>query len=117
PMLTKRILGLLVLLIGGAIGYFIYNTTEGLGGAADSRFNFKLGLDLSGGTSLVYRADVGNIDESEVKDAMDSLRDVIERRINLFGVSETTVLVQDASFINDGENRIVIELPGVTDIN
>lgn len=116
-MLTKRILGLLVLLVGGAIGYFIYSTTAGLGGSAESKFDFKLGLDLSGGTSLVYRADVSNIDESEVSDAMDSLRDVIERRINLFGVSETTVLVQDANFINEGENRIVIELPGVTDIN
>ena len=116
-MLTKRILGLLVLLVGGAIGYFIYSTTAGLGGSVESKFDFKLGLDLSGGTSLVYRADISNIDESEVSDAMDSLRDVIERRINLFGVSETTVLVQDASFINEGENRIVIELPGVTDIN
>ncbi|MEZ4103582.1 MAG: protein translocase subunit SecD [Candidatus Paceibacterota bacterium] len=116
-MLKKRILGLLVLLVGAAIGYFIFNTTGGLSGAVDSKYEFKLGLDLSGGTSLVYRADISNIDESEVSDAMDSLRDVIERRINLFGVSETTVLVQDASFINDGENRIVIELPGVTDIN
>lgn len=105
------------MLVGGAIGYFIYSTTAGLGGSGENKFDFKLGLDLSGGTSLVYRADVSNIDESEVSDAMDSLRDVIERRINLFGVSETTVLVQDASFINDGENRIVIELPGVTDIN
>jgi len=116
-MLKKRILGLLVLLVGGAIGYFIFSTTAGLGGVEGSKYDFKLGLDLSGGTSLVYRADISNIDQSEVKDAMDSLRDVIERRINLFGVSETTVLVQDASFINDGENRIVIELPGVTDIN
>lgn len=116
-MLKKRILGLLVLLIGVAIGYFIYNTTEGLSGVAGNKYDFKLGLDLSGGTSLVYRADISNIDESEVRDAMDSLRDVIERRINLFGVSETTVLVQDASFVNDGENRIVIELPGVTDID
>lgn len=116
-MLKKRILGLLVLLVGGAIGYFIFSTTAGLGGIEGNKYDFKLGLDLSGGTSLVYRADVSNIDQSEVKDAMDSLRDVIERRINLFGVSETTVLVQDASFINDGENRIVIELPGVTDIN
>ncbi len=116
-MLKKRILGLLVLLIGVAVGYFIYNTTEGLSGVAGNKHDFKLGLDLSGGTSLVYRADISNIDESEVKDAMDSLRDVIERRINLFGVSETTVLVQDASFVNDGENRIVIELPGVTEID
>lgn len=117
PMIMKRIWALIVLIAGLAVGYFVYSTTNGLGGDINNKYGFKLGLDLSGGTSLVYRADVSNIDESEINDAMDSLRDVIERRINLFGVSETTVLVQDASFINEGENRIVIELPGVTDIN
>lgn len=105
------------MIAGAAIGYFIYSTTGGLGATTPNKYDFKLGLDLSGGTSLVYRADVSNIDASEIKDAMDSLRDVIERRINLFGVSETTVLVQEANFINDGEDRIVIELPGVTDID
>lgn len=116
-MFKKRILALFVLLIGAGIGYFIYNTTAGLSGREDSKYDFKLGLDLSGGTHLVYRADVTNIDASQVKDAMTSLRDVIERRINLFGVSETSVLVEEASFTNQGENRIIIDLPGVTDVN
>ncbi len=115
-MFKKRMLGLLVLLIGATIGYFIYNSTQGLGGSAESKYDFKLGLDLSGGTSLIYRADVTNIDQSEVKDAMESLRDVIERRVNLFGVSETSVTVQEASFTNESENRIIVDLPGVTDI-
>lgn len=116
-MFKKRILGLLVLLIGASIGYFIYNSTQGLGGSAESKYDFKLGLDLSGGTSLIYRADVTNIDQSELKDAMESLRDVIERRVNLFGVSETSVTVQEASFTNQSENRIIVDLPGVTDID
>jgi preprotein translocase subunit SecD len=116
-MIKKRILALLVLLIGGAVGYFVYSSTHGLGGSPDSKHDFKLGLDLSGGTHLIYRADVGSIDESQVKDSMNALRDVLERRINLFGVSETNVLVQDASFVNQGERRVLIDLPGITDVN
>lgn len=116
-MIKKRIIALVVLLIGAAIGYFVYNTTAGLGGSDNEKYAFKLGLDLSGGTHLVYRADITNIDESQVKDSMSSLRDVIERRINLFGVSETNVQVQEAGFASGGENRIIIDLPGVTDID
>ncbi len=116
-MLKKRILALVVLLIGGAIGYFIYATTVGLGGTPENKYNFKLGLDLSGGSHLVYRADVTNVDGSQVKDSMESLRDVIERRINLFGVSETSVTVQQANFTNESEDRVIIDLPGVTDID
>ncbi len=115
-MLKKRILGLLVLLVGGAIGYFIFSTTAGLGGTEGNKYDFKLGLDLSGGTSLVYRADVSNIDQSEVKDAMDSLHGVIERRSNLFGVSETAVYIEEAKFVNGQENRVIVDLPGVTDV-
>jgi preprotein translocase subunit SecD len=92
------LVALIVVLIGAAIGYFVYNTTAGLGGGENERYSFKLGLDLSGGTHLVYRADVSEIDESQVKDSMASLRDVIERRINLFGVAETNVQVQEAGF-------------------
>lgn len=69
--------------------------------------NYFLGLDLQGGVSLVYQADLSEV--SEKSEAMEALRDVIERRINLFGVSEPVVQIQ-------GENRLVIELPGVTDV-
>ncbi|MDP2864443.1 MAG: protein translocase subunit SecD, partial [bacterium] len=45
---------------------------------------FKLGLDLQGGTHLVYEADLSSIAESGKADSMEGLRDVIERRVNLF---------------------------------
>lgn len=125
-MLKTRILALLILFFGVAVGFFVVsseprlNTVEGdsvVKTSWMSRFPFKLGLDLSGGTHLVYRADVSAVDESEMKSSLDSLRDIIERRINLFGVSEPVVTVEHASFSGGGEERISIDLPGVTDIS
>src|SRR5690606_3229613 len=82
----------------------------------DSRYAFRLGLDLSGGSQLTYGADVSQVSPGGVKDAMASLRDVIERRINLFGVAESTVQVEQGSFATEGQERLLIELPGITDI-
>ncbi|MFH1366743.1 MAG: protein translocase subunit SecD [Patescibacteria group bacterium] len=71
-----------------------------------------LGLDLSGGTSLVYQADTSNIPEGDKASALEGVRDVIERRVNTFGVSEPVIQTNKS-----GENwRVVVELPGVTDI-
>jgi len=75
--------------------------------------NFKLGLDLQGGSHLVYEADVSQVELKGRKDSMQGLRDVIERRVNMFGVTEAVVSTQQA-----GESeRLVVELPGVKDIN
>ncbi len=74
-------------------------------------FNLILGLDLAGGSHLVFEADTSNIDPDDVGNALDSLRDVIERRVNLFGVSEP--VVQTSSF--NGKDRIIVELPGIKD--
>lgn len=112
-MIKKRLLALFVILIGAAVAYFVYST-QVLN--PDSKYAFKQGLDLSGGTELIYRADVSGVPDGETKDAMASLRDVIERRINLFGVAETTVQVEDGNFANKGEERLRIGLPGITDI-
>lgn len=68
---------------------------------------FKLGLDLQGGTHLVYQADLKEIEDKEKDQAMEGLRDVIERRVNFFGVREPQVQVE-------GE-RLVVELAGVID--
>jgi preprotein translocase subunit SecD len=126
-MVKKRITALLVLIIGVVIGLFVsYSQLETKAPPADAEkatdvarvvpFKpFKLGLDLSGGTHLVYRADVKEIKAGEVNDAMASLRDVIERRINIFGVSEPVVTVENGGFSNAGEERLSIDLPGVTD--
>ena len=64
---------------------------------------FKLGLDLRGGTHLLYQADLSNIEDKT--QGMEGLRDVIERRVNLFGVREPVVQVQ-------GE-RLIVELAGI----
>lgn len=121
-MLKTRITALIILLIGLSVGYFVYKSEvasmsleKGTVATGLSKYPFKLGLDLSGGTHLVYRADISQIKEGEIGDAMASLRDVIERRINIFGVSEPVVTVENSGFSNAGEERLNIDLPGVTD--
>ena len=71
--------------------------------------DFKLGLDLQGGTHLVYQADLSNINPEDYADSMQGVRDVIERRINLFGVAEPVVQVNKV-----GQHyRLIVELAGV----
>jgi len=74
---------------------------------------FRLGLDIAGGTSLTYSADVSNIPEIEKSQALQGLKDVIERRINIFGVEEPRVEVAKAG----SEWRLIVELAGIKDIN
>lgn len=74
---------------------------------------FSLGLDLQGGTHLVYKADVKNIPEKDRAGALEAARDVIERRVNAFGVSEPLVQVNQGA---GGEYRIIAELAGVKDV-
>jgi len=68
---------------------------------------FKLGLDLQGGTHLIYQADLSNIEPEDRGSSMQGLRDVIERRVNLFGVREPLVQVQ--------EEKLIVELAGIKD--
>ncbi len=76
---------------------------------------FRFGLDLVGGTELIYRADTSGTDD--VGGAMESLKEIIERRINIFGVSEPLVQTESAGLVTgNNEERLIVELPGVTDI-
>ncbi len=72
---------------------------------------FTLGLDLKGGVHLVYEADMSNIPAADRANALDGVRDVIERRANSLGVSESRV----ETTIADGHYRVIIELPGIQD--
>lgn len=123
-MWKTRITALLILLLGLGVGYFVYKSeiahrTLAVGTEAHgvAKYPFKLGLDLSGGTHLVYHADVSKVDSTQVAESMNSLRDVIERRVNIFGVSEPVVQVQNGGFSNAGEERLIVDLPGVTDVS
>ena len=73
--------------------------------------NLKLGLDLAGGSQLVFEADTSKISSDKKNSSLESLRNVIERRVNLFGISEPNV--QTSNF--QGKDRIVVELPGIND--
>ncbi len=74
---------------------------------------FRLGLDLQGGSQLVYEADVKNVPEKDRADALSGVRDVIERRVNIFGVSEPVVQVNKTVA---GNYRIIAELAGIKDV-
>ncbi len=74
---------------------------------------FRLGLDLQGGTHLVYVADMSDIPSSEQDDSIAGVRDVIERRVNAFGVSEPLVQTNKAG----DEWRLIVDLAGVSDIS
>ncbi len=114
-MAKARIFAVILLIIGFACGWFVYNSEVN---PKSDRFVFKLGLDLDGGTHLTYRADVSELDSADIDDAMDTLRSTIERRVNIFGVSEPIVQVETGGMFSSGENdhRLIVELPGVTDI-
>ena len=78
--------------------------------------DFVLGLDLAGGAALTYTIDTKALPEgTNVQDSVDALRDVIERRVNLFGVREPTVTTSYSRLAS--EWRLVVELPGVADID
>lgn len=74
---------------------------------------FRLGLDLLGGTQLIYKADVSAVPAADRQAAVEGARDVIEKRVNLFGVSEPLVQVNRGA---DGEYRILVELAGIKDV-
>jgi protein-export membrane protein SecD len=78
-----------------------------------NKFFIHLGLDLKGGVHLIYQADVSSLTGSDKKDSLEALRNVIERRVNAYGVSEPVIQTSKS-----GENyRIIVELAGVTDVN
>ncbi len=76
-------------------------------------FNFplKLGLDLKGGIQMILLTDMGKIDPKDYESALESAREVIEKRVNLFGVTEAVVQTSKVS----GDRRILVELPGLKD--
>ncbi len=73
-------------------------------------FSTHLGLDLQGGSHLIYQADFSGVTDVNRIEAMNAVRDTIERRVNSFGVSEPLVQVQ-------GKDQIVVELPGIKDVD
>ncbi len=79
--------------------------------SVNRNFDIHLGLDLAGGSRLVFEADMSKVPEEKKATAIEGVKNIIESRVNLFGISEPTV--QTSSF--EGKNRIIVELPGISD--
>jgi protein-export membrane protein SecD len=106
---------LLILVLAVAAAYVVYPENQGIkiqryGINYYNDLKFRLGLDLQGGTHLVYQADLSQIEDNDKSSAIEGVRDVIERRVNAFGVSEP--LVQTLQ-----KDRLIVELAGVKDVN
>lgn len=119
-MLKTRLAAVSFLFVGIFLGYFVYQSEIAAKNKIESplaSFPFKLGLDLSGGTELSYDADLSAVPKAEATDALNALRDVIERRINIFGVAEPVVRIESINTgVASSTGRLSIELPGVTNV-
>lgn len=71
----------------------------------------KQGLDIKGGLQVVLKADMKALPASDHNSALESLKNVISRRIDLFGVSESGI----KTAVSGSDYRLILELPGVTD--
>jgi preprotein translocase subunit SecD len=69
-----------------------------------------LGLDLRGGASLIVRVKVDDIPQSQQREVVEQTRQIIERRINAYGLSEAPV----QPYGNRGD-ELLVQLPGVSD--
>lgn len=105
----KKVGGPLLLFILILFGLSVWVIWPGNG--IFGRNDFTLGLDLKGGSYLVYQADLSKKDPSQTDDqAMQGVLQKIERRVNAYGVTEPIIQRQ-------GNDRIVVQLPGIKDIN
>lgn len=104
---TMLLLAVVLLAVAG--GFFVYPK----GNFAKTYLPWKLGLDLVGGTQLIYEIDMSSVASSDRDSVVAGLRDVIEKRVNLFGVSEPNVV----SLKSGDSQRLLVELAGVRDVS
>ncbi len=105
----------LIIILAAVTAYVVYPKNQGIkiqdyGISYSNDLKFHLGLDLQGGTHLVYQSDLSQIEENEKATALEGVRDVIERRVNAFGVSEPVVQTTQ-------KDRLIVELAGIKDVN
>ena len=101
-----RILALISLVVAGILAYAFLPAKK----------PFSLGLDLVGGTELTYKVHTEKLKGADIGGALSVLRDVIEKRVNSFGVSEPVVQLESARTLTGTEDRLLIQLPGITNI-
>lgn len=102
----------IIILVTVLGGFFVYPNVPGFSWLSN-RMPWRLGLDLVGGAHLVYHIDTSKVPQTDLSSTLSGLRDVIEKRVNLFGVSEPQVTVSQTG----SDYYLIVELAGVKDIS
>ena len=97
----------LIAIVAVAAGFFVY--PKGFGANVEP---WKLGLDLAGGSHLVYQIDLSNVSSTNQTSVIAGLQSVIDRRVNLFGVGQPNVYTSE----NGNQAYLYVDLPGVKNI-
>lgn len=98
----------IIIVVAIAAGIFVYPKWIG-----ERSRPWRLGLDLAGGSHLVYQIDLSKVESVNQDSVIEGLRDVIEKRVNLFGVSEPQVYTAKAG----DEAQLIIDLAGVKNVS
>lgn len=106
-------LSFIIILLAVAAVFFIYPNFSQPFNWLGKKLPWKLGLDLVGGTHLIYEIDASQISNSDRDSIISGLRDVIEKRVNLFGVAEPSIVTAKEG----GSYRLIVELAGIKDVN
>ncbi len=97
----------IIVIVAIVAGFFVY--PKWIGRQYEP---WKLGLDLVGGSHLVYQIDLSNVSSTDQASVVAGLRGVIEQRINLYGVSEPDIYTSQ----NGNQAQLYIDLAGVNDL-
>ncbi|HUC01715.1 MAG TPA: protein translocase subunit SecD [Candidatus Paceibacterota bacterium] len=98
----------LIIILAIIAGIFVY--PKGLGNKVEP---WKLGLDLVGGSHLVYQIDLSNVSSTDQSSVVSGLRDVIEKRVNLFGVSEPNIYTSQTG----NQAQLFVDLAGISNVS
>ena len=98
---------MLIILLATVAGFFVFPKWMG-----NRILPWKLGLDLVGGSYLIYEVDMSEVVAQDRSSVFSGLRDVMERRVNVFGVSEPRVTTAKSG----DSYQLVVELAGIKDV-
>jgi preprotein translocase subunit SecD len=97
----------IIILVAIAAALFVYPKNWGA-----QMLPWRLGLDLVGGTHLIYQIDLSKVAVADQSSVVAGLRDVIEKRVNLFGVSEPQVYIAQTG----SSAQLDVDLAGVKNV-
>jgi preprotein translocase subunit SecD len=98
----------LIIILAILAGIFVY--PKGFGAKVEP---WKLGLDLVGGSHLVYNIDLSNVSSTDQASVISGLQEVIEKRVNLFGVSEPDIYTSQSG----NQAQLFVDLAGVKNVS